>query len=209
MSVTNPYFNHYNAQNEQDLIQSMVDEQIFTQGLPVYYIPRTENNIEFIYSEDPTAIYNSFEVLAMYPINVEGFGGDDTMSFFAHEFPDTCEFIVSKKKFHEKFPDLPKPQAGDLLYMTVTNAFLEIKFCEEESQFFQRGNVYVYELKTVAFDYSYEDMATGDATLDYALAEMDILNPDINTEEFGDNDEFETEYDSEIEFDPNNPFGTG
>lgn len=206
MSVTNKFFNHYNASNEQDLIQDLVDETIFNMGLEVFYIRRSQDNIDFLYNEDSSAYYEHFERLPMYPVNVDGFGGMEGMTFFAHEFQDTASYVVSKKGFGEKFPNIDKPQAGDLLFIPVTNSLLELKYCEEESEFFEKGRNYVYELKVVAFDYSHEDIdAIGYDIEDY-LAEIEVYDSENDTESSGgDNDDFDSN--QYLEFDPENPFG--
>lgn len=205
---TNPYFQHYTATNEQNLIEDLVIESIETQGLDVAYIQRTQDNIDYLYNEDPTNVFTTFDTIEMYPAFVEGFDGDELMTMFGDEFKKSATFIVSKKRFAEVFPSLTRPREGDLIFMPITNAVLELKFVDHESPFFEKGKQYVYEIKVEAFEFSYEQIETGDPDIDDVLGDMDsVLDPETQTEEYGQNDDIENDTSSNISFDPNNPFG--
>lgn len=208
--MTNPYFNHYYASNEQDLIQDLVDESIYTQGIECAYIPKTQDNIDKLFNEDPTAHYDSFVMLDFYPIFVDGFGGQELMSMFGNEFQKSGTLVVSKRIFDDEYGGTyDRPREGDLLYMPVTNAVLEIKFVEEESPFFEKGKQYVWELKTEAFEYSYEDIVVGDTGIDTILDDMiiDLDASDSPQEPYAKNDDIQDIVEDEIEYDPTNPFG--
>ena len=144
----------------------------------------------------------------MWPASVEGFDGEQMMSIFGDEFKKSATFIVSRSRFKEVFPEFLRPREGDLIFMPITNAVLEIKFVEHESPFFEKGKQYVYELKLEAFEFSYEEIDTGDLELDSILDEMDIPNQDTTTEEYGDNTDIDTDSGDDINFVPSNPFGT-
>lgn len=206
--TVNQYFYHYDATNEQDLINDLVIESIQAQGLDVSYIPRTQDNIDYLYNEDPTNVFTSFDTIEMWPASVEGFDGEQMMSIFGDEFKKSATFIVSRSRFKEVFPEFLRPREGDLIFMPITNAVLEIKFVEHESPFFEKGKQYVYELKLEAFEFSYEEIETGDIELDSILDEMDITDQDTTTEEFGDNTEIDDDSGDDISFSPSNPFGT-
>jgi hypothetical protein len=208
MPNVSPHFQHYNATNEQNLIQDLVDESIYQRGLEIVYIPRSQDNIDYLYNEDPSQYYDSFKLIAVYPLFVDGFDGQELMSMFGNEFQKSGTFIMSKRKWAEIFPEYPLPREGDLIYMPVTNAILEIKYVEQESPFFEKGKQYVYELKTEAFEFSYENISTGNTEVDDIVAdEIDVLNQDTNTEGYGDNDDIANDTSDDIDFDPDNPFG--
>jgi hypothetical protein len=209
MSTVSPYFNHYFAQNEQNLIQDLVDESIYQRGLEVLYIPRSQDNVDYLYKEDPAQYYASFTPMAMWPAFVDGFDGQEMMTMFGDEFQKNATFIVSKRKFSEWQIGMIRPREGDLIYMPITNAILEIKFVENESPFFEKGKQYIYELKCQAFEFSYESIATGDITLDQLIVDhVDVLNQDTETEVYGDNDDIELDTQADVVFNPSNPFGT-
>lgn len=204
--MINQYFNHYYATNEQNLIENMVIESIQVQGLDVAYLPRTQENIDALFNEDPTNTFDSVKYVEMYPASVEGFDGEQLYTMFGNEFKKSATFVVSIKRFKEEYPDFIRPREGDLIYMPITKAVFEIKFVDEESPFFEKGKKYAYELKVEAFEYSYEDIQTNDVDLDAILADMNIVDPTTVQDEFGKNEEIEDMSDSSIVFDPANPF---
>lgn len=206
--TTNPYFQHYTAVNEQNLIESLVVEAIQTQGLDVQYIPRTQDNIDYLFNEDDSNSFDSFATIEMWPASVEGFDGEQLMSIFGDEFKKSATFIVSRKRFGEEVPAQLRPKEGDLIFMPITNTVFEIKYVEHESPFFEKGKQYVYELKLEAFEYSYEDIEVGDTDLDALLDELEIPNQDEEVEVYGQNDDLDTDTMDDIIFDPSNPFGS-
>lgn len=206
--ATNQYFQHYTATNEQDLIESLIVESIQTTGLDVTYIEREQLNVDYLYNEDPTNAFNSSTVIEMYPASVDGFDGDGEMfTSFGIDIKKTATFIVSKKRFGEELPLLTRPREGDLIYMPVTNTLLEVKFVNNESPFFEKGKQYVYELKLETFEYSYEEIQTGDFDIDAELDDMFNPQPDVIVEDYGDNDDLDSDPAQDIVFDPSNPFG--
>ncbi len=206
--ATNPYFDHYRAGNEQNLIDNLVVESIQTSGLDVAYIPRTQVDIDALYHEDPSNAFSSQKQIEMYPAFVDGFDGDGEMfSRFGLDIKSTATFIVSRRRFAEEFPEFIRPREGDLIFMPITNAVMEIKFVDHESPFFEKGKQYVYELKVEMFDYSHEEIVTGDQDIDDILGQIGVDSQETTTEEYGDNDEIQTEVESDIVFDPSNPFG--
>ncbi len=205
--ATNQYFNHYYAVNEQDLIESLTIESIQVQGLDVAYLPRTQENIDGLFNEDPT---NTFKIdmkyIEMYPASVEGFDGEELMTMFGDEFKKSATFIVSKKRFTEEYENFIRPREGDLIFMPITNAIFEIRHVTDESPFFEKGKQYVWELKVEAFEYSYEEIKTNDVDLDEILSNMTIDDPSTVQDEFGKNEEIEDASDDHIVFNPSNPF---
>lgn len=205
----NPYHNHYTAVNEQDLTDQLIIEAIQMKGVEVLYMPRTHNNYNRLFGEDPTSSFEECVSIEMYPVDVQGFGGDgELMSKFGLEIKDTATFVVNKTRFKEEFPDWIRPREGDLMFMPYTNAILEIKFVNHESPFFNQGKMYVWELKVETFEFSYEDVNTGNQDLDDLFGDL-LGNFDqaVETEPFGDNQTIVDEYEPSTSFDPNNPFG--
>jgi hypothetical protein len=216
MPVVSGHFNHYNSSNEQNLIQDLIDESIYQRGLEIFYIPRTQDNIDFLYNEDPSQYYNEFVSMAMYPLFVDGFDGQELMTMFGNEFQKNATFVVSKRKFVEWLPSKIRPVEGDLIFMPITNAILEIKYVNHESPFFEKGKQYVFELKCEAFQYSYEDFDTGKVDMDELLNNLDSVTLDNDfmsddfvedTDDYTLNNKLNDEANEDIIFDPSNPFG--
>jgi len=207
----NSYVNNYNETSEQDLQNDLVVEAIQMKGIDINYLPRTLVNYDYLFGEDPASAFTNTYVIEMYLVNVDGFGGGgDMITNFGLEIKDTATFVVSRSRCIEEFApeEFNSPQVGDLLYLAVSNSFLEIKHVEDESPFYQLGKQYVWEVKTETFEFSYETFNTGDQNID------DIINNDMvdydtetDTEEYGDNEEIQTETDTFVDFDVTDPFG--
>lgn len=216
MPVVSEHFNHYNSINEQNLIQDLVDESIYQRGIEVLYIPRTQDNIDYLFNEDPKQYYNQFIPIAMFPLFVDGFDGQELMTMFGNEFQKNATFVVSKRKFSELIPTKIRPVEGDLIFMPITNAILEIKYVDHESPFFEKGKQYVFELKCESFQYSYEEFETGESNVDdllNGLKTTPLVDDFMSDEYVSDSDDYllnnniNDEVNDEVVFDPNNPFG--
>ena len=205
----NPYHNVYSSTNEHNLTDQLIIEAIQMKGVLIKYIPRTHNNYDFMYGEDPTSSFESAVEIEMYPADVQGFGGDgDLFSKFGLEQVNTATFVVNKTRFAEEFPTWIRPREGDLMFMPITNALLEIKFVNAESMFFEQGKQFVWEIKTETFENSFEKIQTGDQEIDDLIdQQVNYFDPATETEIFGDNAEFTNDVAGEVTFDPSNPFG--
>lgn len=204
----NPYHNHYTSTNEQSLTDQLIIEAIQMKGVLVKYIPRTHNEFDFLFGEDPTSSFNSATEIEMYPAEVNGFGGDgELMAKFGLEIRDTATFILSKTRFKEGFPNEIRPKEGDLIFMPYTNAILEIKFVNHESPFFQHGKQFVYELKLETYEFSHENVSTNDQDINDIFDSLVNFNPATETEQYGNNEELSDRVGPIISFDQSNPFG--
>ena len=56
--ATNVYFSNYDNFNEQNLIDDLVIESIQIYGIDVSYISGVFNNIDTIFNEDDTPLYD-------------------------------------------------------------------------------------------------------------------------------------------------------
>lgn len=208
--ATNQYFNNYTASNEQSLIDSLVVEAIQIKGLDMKYLPRSLPNFDYLFGEDPTSAFLSAKPIEMYLENVDGFGGDgDIFSKFGYVIKKTASICVSKSRFKEEFPTLSRPLEGDVIYMPITNAILEIKFVEHEDPFFQAGAEYVYKLRCELYEFSRETFATTDVEVDDIVDSiLGGIDPATEVEQpFGKNTQIQVEADTFISFDPADPFG--
>jgi hypothetical protein len=204
--ATNPYYSGYNNNQEQDLTDQLIIEAIQMKGMDVKYLPRTHTDYNYLYGEDPTSAFRSSTEIEMYVASVDGFGEGEMFSKFGLVVRDTATFIVSKTRFNEVFPGKIRPNEGDLIFMPVTNAILEIKFVNHESPFFQQGKQYVYELKMETFEFSHEEVATGDLDLDSIMNSIYPTNKETDTDAYGDNKDMKTVVEPDTSFDPANPF---
>jgi hypothetical protein len=178
---TNSYFQNFSESrvNEQLLYEDLLVESIKMNGHDCYYMPReTLGDTDNIFGENLQSHFDKAYQIEMYIINVEQHLGDqDFFSKFGLEIRDNDTLVVSRRSFEKYVPQsmAARPREGDLIYVPVMNKLLEIKFVEEESIFFTRGNKrpYVYELRCEAFRYSNE-------TIDTGIEEIDQIDVDTS-----------------------------
>ena len=162
--ATNPHFQHFDATNEQYLVQDLIIESIKIYGHDVYYIPRTLVNEDTLYSEDTISAFNDAYVVEMYIKNVDGFEGEgDFMSRFGLEIRDQITFSVAQRTFKNLLLDstYDRPKEGDIIYFPLTKKVFEIRFVEHESVFYQTGALRTYDLVCELFQYEDQAIDTG------------------------------------------------
>ncbi len=158
---------------EQDLTQSLVNEQIKMFGKNVYYIPRTLVKNDTVFGEDTMSKFDdAFEIEAFIEDN-SGFRGDgDMFTKFGVQIADQVTFVISRTRFTEAVDDNAtlivegRPNEGDLVYFPLANKIFEIQFVEYEVPFFTLGKQYTWGLRCELFQYSDEDIDTGIAEVD-------------------------------------------
>ena len=170
--ATNPYFTQ-GTTGEQDLVGSLVTEQIKMFGKDVYYIPRTLVDRDSVFEEDSLSAFNGAYLIEAYIEDATGFRGDgDMFSKFGVRISDQVTFIISRERFTAAVDDNAqlivegRPNEGDLIHLPMANKTFEIQFVEHEVPFYQLGKVHVWGLRCELFEYSDEDFNTGVAEID-------------------------------------------
>jgi hypothetical protein len=197
----NPYFSLYNGQtnvNEQDLIKGFVREVVQMAGIDMLYLPRTMVKVDSLFHEDTESVFNSAFTIETYIESFNEYGGEDMLDFGLH-LTDTADFLFAQDRFRQ-ITGLDSPSEGDLIFNPVSGSVFEIKFVENEKQFYPLGALPTFTLKCELFTYSGETFNTG--------TEVDTLPTDIDLHDnFEDNVNIETEAATIIDFSENNPFG--
>jgi len=205
--TTNPFFDYTNAPNEAHLTDDLTIEVIQMMGMDVYYLPRSIVNEDYFYSEDRHARFTSHHPIEAYVENVTESGGDgEVLSKFGIELRDQFTLVVSRTRFTQVVPQLKRPREGDLIYLPLTGSLLEIMFIEHENPFWQHGRLFAYKFTCELFRYNQEDLQTGLDEVDSVQVRLDNTD-DTTNDKFAKNDQIQTEADSYIDFDENNPFG--
>ena len=231
------YFNKQPL-TEQSLIEDLVVESIKIHGIDLKYLPRTLINQDQIFEEDLISMFKRAYTIEGYLKEVNGYGGrGDLISKFGLEIRDTMTFVVSQRRYEEEVGNSqlkPRPYEGDIIYVPITNDYMEIKYVVTTSPFFTLGKNYVYELKCEKLEYSSERINTGIPDIDKVVSAYSIANTgpiSISTEDlfvlttqssnniiiefdevstvekFAQNEELQFESDSIIDFTVRNPFG--
>ena len=139
---------------EQNLIQSLVNEQLRMYGVEVYYIPRKYITKNTVIREVIESKFNDAYPIEAYIDNFEGYGGQGTvLSKFGIQEQDDLTLIISRERYETYISPLMKnlvnvelssrPKEGDLIFFPLGDRLFEIKYVEHEQPFYQLKKNYV------------------------------------------------------------------
>ena len=177
--VLNPYFQQ-GSKSEQNLVQSLINEQLKIYGVDVHFMPRTYVSSDSVLREVSASSFKDAYPIEAYIDNFDGYGDNPTLlSKFGIEQTNEITLIISKERFGNYISPLMKnesniklstrPKEGDLIYFPLGDRLFEIKYVEHEKPFYQLKNTYVYELRCELFRYEDEVIDTGVDEIDDTL----------------------------------------
>lgn len=172
---TSQYFNNYNSQyTEQRLVEDLIVESIKIMGFDGMYLTNDNDQArDLLYGEDPVKKFTSAFPVEMYLSEALNFTGDkEFFSKFGLEIQETARMCVARRSYEKTVMKYLTdglnhhvPKEGDLVYLPIQYKLMEIKFVEDEKNFFQLGrdsvNPYMYGLSMEAFKYNGELIQTG------------------------------------------------
>ena len=164
---TSVYFNNQNATREQFLVEDLIIESIRNHGIDIYYLPRiSQSQLDQLFGDDPVKYFDRAIKLDMYMETFNDFEGQqEFFSKFGLQIDKTARVAVARRTFERYVPRPLRllPHEGDLIYLPVQAKLMEIRFVEEEKNFFQLGKVapYMYGLSLETFKYNGEFINTG------------------------------------------------
>jgi len=177
--VLNPFFTQ-GTSSEQNLVQDLINEQLRTYGVDIFYLPRkylTENTVirEVVQSKFDIAL-----PLEAYVDNYDQYSGaGNILSKFGIESKDEVRLIISRERFENYITPLiedqsniklsTRPKSGDLIWFPLDDRIYEIKDIEYAKPYYQLQNLYVYELYCELFRLEDEVIATGIEEVDNNL----------------------------------------
>ena len=181
--MLNPYFLQGSSQ-EQNLVQSLINEQLRMYGVDVHYLPRKYVNEKTIIREVSQSKFDDAYPIEAYVDSFDGYGDNPTLlSKFGIQATNEITLIISKERFESYISPLIKnetniklssrPKEGDLIYFPLGDRLFEIKYVEHEKPFYQLQKNYVYELKCELFRYEGEVIDTGIDEIDDTLEPID------------------------------------
>tara|TARA_B110000971_G_C20031976_1_gene511871 strand:- start:454 stop:1134 length:681 start_codon:yes stop_codon:yes gene_type:complete len=216
--ATNVYFSNYDNFNEQNLIDDLVIESIQIFGIDVHYISGLFNNVDKIFNEDDTPLYDELYNFEVYVKNVDGFEGEgDFLSKFGLEIRDSITFTVAIRTFEQYVTrnnqSIVRPKENDIIYLPLNKKMYRITYVEHESVFYQSGSLQVYDIKCELMEYSNERFNTGrsdiddyfddiNSTSEFVTTLEDVANNDVTAQNF----EFEKLADDILDFSDVDPF---
>ena len=189
---TSVYFNNQRATVEQHLLEDLIIESIKNHGIDVYYLPReSQSSVDELFGDDPVKYFRKAIKIEMYLESFQNYeGNQEFFSKFGLEIQDTARLCVARRRFERQVSsvmgaDRRVPKEGDLIYLPIQFKLMEIKFVQEEKNFFQLGrdsiNPYMYGLTVEAFKYNGELLQTGTEEIDrIADLQSNVLELDLN-----------------------------
>jgi len=210
--MINPFIQTNLATNtaEQNLLHGLVEESIQFNGIDFIYLPRTMNNEDLLFHEATQSTFSQVFTIEGYLESVEAFEGDgDMLSGLGLSIKDQASIQFAQRRFLA-ITGKNLPVEGDLIYYKNAKSIFEIKFVQNESQFYPMGTLPSFKITAEKYEYSGETFATG-------IPELDALN-DTVVDAVGDtvavvdsfneaNISIQTEADSNFSFQESNPFG--
>jgi hypothetical protein len=201
---TSQYFNNQAATREQLLIEDMVIESIKNHGIDVLYLPReSRSELDELFGDDPVKYYSKTYPMEMFLETFNDFeGNQEFFSKFGLEIQKNARLAIARRTFEKYVPfDLRNsPKEGDLIWIPALQKLMEIKFVEQEKNFFQLGRgssaqvgsleqlgrymPYMYELSLEMFRYNGELLETGIAAVD-AIADLNSFGVEYSLQSGG------------------------
>jgi hypothetical protein len=173
------YFNNQGATREQFLVEDLTIESIRNHGIDIYYLPRTsQSTLDVLFGDDPVKYYNVAYKIDMYLETFNDFEGQqEFFSKFGLQIDKTAKVAVARRTFEKLVPSAIRriPKEGDLIFLPVQQKVMEVRFVEEEKNFFQLGKMqpYMFSLSLETFKYNGELFDTG-------IQEIDQLQDDVS-----------------------------
>lgn len=207
---------------EQNLIQDLVDEAIQISGVDISYIIREKLSRDYLFGESPVSEFKDAIKIEVEIMSIKSFGGDgDLLSRFGIEHTDEAVFRVSSRRFKDelKSSNINMPREGDLIYLPTSDSLWEIRYVKNDENFQRFGKNYSYRMECNLFQYSGENIDTGDSDIDEFNSLMDVSVDTTNSllktlmptqDNFNEESDFIKEDVLPIEkFDPTDPFNEG
>ena len=177
--VLNSYFQQ-GARSEQNLVQSLINEQLRMYGVEVHYLPRKYMAEKTIIREVVRSKFDDAYPLEAYVNTYDGYGENPTLlTKFGIQATNEITLSISRERFEDYISPLLKnesnvklttrPKEGDLVYFPLGDRLFEIKYVEHEKPFYQLQKNYIYELRCELFRYEDEVIDTGIDAIDDEL----------------------------------------
>jgi hypothetical protein len=219
--MTSVFFNNFNSYSEQMLIEDLVTESLSIYGHTVYYLPRTIQTYDNVWSEDSLSRYNTALEFDMYIKSYDSYEGDGTfLSKFNLEIRDQITLTVSRRAFGNEiasnFPTIQRPREGDLVYSTMMKRIFVIKYVNNTAVYYQLGALQTWDIVCEVWEYSNERFNTGIDEIDNIETQYSVSNVYSNTgfenamlDVFAQNQEFQEEGNSIVDWSSVDPFSSG
>ena len=136
--VLNSYFQQ-GARSEQNLVQSLINEQLKMYGVEVHYLPRKYVSENTVIKEVVRSKFDDAYPLEAYVNTYDGYGENPVMlSKFGIQATNEITLTISRERYEDYITPLIKnesdiklatrPKEGDLIYFPLGDRLFEIKY---------------------------------------------------------------------------------
>lgn len=209
---TNPYFNFYNASNEQSLLENLIIESIKAYGFDTHYLVRQLDDFDEIFRESTSSTFNTAYTMEVYLKDNLKFEGDGKFMSqqLGLEIRDQTVFTVSQQIF-KNISGMVRPREGDLVYLPLDQKVYQIKFVQHQDIFYQLGKLMVWDLECELLEYNGERFNTGIPEIDAIPASYNFNDVEENViEDWTDqSSEIQTVTTPLVIWDENDPLSQG
>ena len=201
MPNTNSYFSSTTGYSgEQQLIDSLVIEQIAMFGVDLMYMPRENINLDRLLHESTKDVFKMAMPIPMYIKSFDGYDNSiEILSKFGVRSSDELTLIMSRSQWTTYYAPYVKsmynvqsgrdplannnplegqtsrrPKEGDLIFFPFDNGIFEVKYVQFDQPFFQLGKGHIFEMQCEKFEYSGEDFQTGIPQIDEVAARSEF-----------------------------------
>tara|TARA_R110000850_G_scaffold110628_6_gene223771 strand:- start:3278 stop:4048 length:771 start_codon:yes stop_codon:yes gene_type:complete len=180
--IINPYTGGFTKNdNEKDLLHSLTMETIQKNGVEGFYIYREHKNVDILFGEDPTSVFEDTYPIAMYIESFDEYGGDgDIYSKFGYTVNDEVSLTVNPFLFNHQVNNKSNtPREGDLIYFPMGKALFEITWVEDEKPFYQNGTLPQLKVTAQKFTYSNESVSIQADDFETQLGNIGFIPQDV------------------------------
>ena len=169
--VLNPFFTQ-GTSSEQNLVQDLINEQLRTYGVEIFYIPRKFVSEKSVIREVVQSKFDLALPLEAYIDNYDQYSGaGNLLSKFGIESRDEVRLVISRERYENYITPLiedqsniklsTRPKSGDLIWFPLDDRLYEIKDIEYAKPYYQLQDLYTYELYCELFRLQDEVIDTG------------------------------------------------
>jgi hypothetical protein len=188
--ATSVFFDFFNQTDEQELLSDLVAESIHVNGHDMYYLPRTVENRDAVFSEAEYASFDSHYFFEFFIKTSSQMGGEGALlSKFGVELRDELVLTVAMKTFREevtdRVPAIVRPREGDTIFIPMIGSLFTIKYVDKKAFFYQLGGLQAWDLTVELYESQSAVFNTGLPFIDemYAPFTNDITERALTTED--------------------------
>lgn len=172
---TNPYTNLFNDQADQSLYEELVHEAIQFNGIDAFYMPRrSQTQFDPLFGDDPSKLFSEAYPVEVYIDTVDKFQGGELFTKFGLEIRKQAKFLLATRSFNASMPaGYGRPLEGDILWLPNFQAFLEIKYVEDENMFYTFGENQNSRLGLYGFSLTCEKWIMAEENVQTGISEID------------------------------------